>query len=77
MIHLFHIYHKPLYIYYDSGKIQRVEQQQKIKHKLINHKNFVLSCDVNASVSRENYSLINNFLNHKIGKYKFMISQNN
>lgn len=32
MIHLFHIYHKPLYIYYDSDKIQRVEQQQqKIK----------------------------------------------
>lgn len=44
------------------------ELNKKLKQKLINHKKFVLSCDVNASVSRENYSLISNFLNHKIGK---------
>lgn len=46
----------------------RYKELNKKQQKLINHKNFVLSCDVNVPVSRENYSLISNFLNHKIVK---------
>ena len=37
----------------------------KNKEKLLTMNIFVLSCDVNVLVSRENYSLISNFLNHE------------